>query len=165
MHCIRAFIGKDEVIINFKSNWIRANALELLQGYSMIFLTDEFYDDIVELVNSNDEVDNSDIFECLSSSVYELLQQESKLGKLAYIETDYFGGTGSQVAILFENGNVIVPACKTETYWSQVDNRFINRPEGERAINKVLKELGIYRKNSMDEFCSIGLGNFRRMGL
>lgn len=163
MHCIRAFIGKDEVIKHFESNWVKANAIKLPQGYSMIFLTDEFYDDIIELINSNRGADNSDIFECLSPSICELLQQESRLGRLAYIETEYFGGEGSQVAILFENGKIIVPACKTETHWRQTGNRFLKRPEGESAINIVLKQFGVYKEKNMDEFDSTRLGNYRRM--
>jgi hypothetical protein len=163
MHCIRGFIGKEELIRAFSSSWVKANIIVLLQGFSMIFLTDDLYDDIVELFDSRLETDYSKFFDYLSPSIYEVLEQESRKGKLAYFETDYFGGVGSQSAILFEKGKLIIQPLKTETCWDEKNNNYFHKPAGESAINTVLQELGVYKENGMDEFDSIRLGNYRRM--
>ena len=64
------------------------------------------------------------------------------------ISTDYFGGAGEQEAKLFVNN-------KKEYDKSSEFN------SSERPINTVLKMIGISRKEGMDEFDTIGLGNFR----
>lgn len=163
MHCIRGFVGKEDLIKTFAGNWIEAKPVALYQGLSIIFLTSKLYDYTVELVDSKLEVDYSEFFEYLSPSIYEILVQESRIGKLAYIETDYFGGIGSQSAILFENSQIKIKPFKTETFWDEKAYNYCHKPEGENAINIVLKELGVYREKGKDEFDSIGLGNYRRM--
>ncbi len=63
-----------------------------------------------------------------------------------YIETDYFGGYGTQIGILFKNNSVI------------------NSPISEEGIiNKLLKEIGVLKYMGKDEFDSLGLGCFCRM--
>ncbi len=163
MHCIRGFIGKEGIIKDFANNWIEAKPVTLAQGFSIIFLTDELYDSIVELIDSKLEVDYKEFFYYLSPSIYEVLIQESRNGKLAYIETDYFGGVGTQSAVLFENSKIKIKPLKTETFWDEKTNSFCHKPEGEKAINIVLKELGVYKEKGRDEFDSIGLGSLRRM--
>ena len=142
----------------FKDTWIQLNSIKLKQNYSIVLMTYDFYDDVVELVNGDFEIYDDDIFELFSSSIYELLQQESKAGKIAYIEAYYYSEGVSESAILFDNGKVIVPAYKTNILWSQIHNEFFRRIEYKNAINIVLKELGVYKNNNMNEFDSIKLG-------
>ncbi|NLM60427.1 MAG: hypothetical protein GX194_15235 [Clostridium sp.] len=52
---------------------------------------------------------------------------------------------------------------KTETFWDEKTNNLDYKPEGEKAINIVLKGLGVYKESDKDEFESIGLGNLRCM--
>lgn len=67
---------------------------------------------------------------------------------IAKISTDYFGGSGHQEAKLFVNN-------KKEYDESSEYNFNIN------PINDVLKMLGVYKKDGLDEFDTIGLSNFR----
>lgn len=163
MHCIRGFVGKEDLIRAFEGNWIEGKPVTLHQGLAIVFLTSKLFDDIEELVDSKLNVDYSGFFEYLSPSIYEILVQESRIGKIAYIETDYFGGIGSQSAILFENSQIKIKPLKTETFWDEKAYNYYHKPEGENAINIVLKELGVYRKKGKDEFDSIGLCNYRHM--
>ncbi len=163
MHCISGFIGKEEIIRAFTDNWVEAKLVTLYQGLAIIFLTRKLYDDIEELANSKLDIDYSEFFMYLSPSIYEILVQESRIGKLAYIETDYFGGCGSQSAILFENSKIKIQPIKTETLWDEKTYNYYHKPEGEKAINVVLKELGVYKVKGKDEFDSIGLGKYRHM--
>jgi hypothetical protein len=67
---------------------------------------------------------------------------------IAKISTDYFGGFGSQTAKLFVDNKIEYEG----------DNEFVY---GMSPINDVLKKMGIVRKDGMDEFDTIGLGNYR----
>jgi hypothetical protein len=74
-----------------------------------------------------------------------------KFGKekmIAKISTDYFGGFGSQTAKLFVDNKIEYEADDEYDY-------------SLRPINEVLKKMGIVRKDGMDEFDTIGLGNYR----
>ena len=67
---------------------------------------------------------------------------------IAEISTDYFGGSGSQRAKLFVDNKIEYEADDEYDY-------------NLRPINDVLKKMGIARKEGMDEFDTIGLGNYR----
>jgi len=45
----KAIIGKTEVTKKITYNWINIKTIELPQEYGIIFLTDLFFEDIVEL--------------------------------------------------------------------------------------------------------------------
>lgn len=67
---------------------------------------------------------------------------------IAKIETDYFGGSGNQSAKLFVNNKKVYDKSDEQDYLS-------------RPINDVLREMGVKRTSSKDEFDTIGLGNYR----
>lgn len=67
---------------------------------------------------------------------------------VAKVETDYFGGAGSQSAKVFINGEKVLDQ-NSEFDWSL------------RPINSALKMLGVVKKDGMDEFDTIGLGEKR----
>ncbi len=138
-HYIRAIIGKHEIIQRLGNDWY-AKEINLPQGYGMIFLTDTLLDDIAELFESANESSAPD------TVTNYLLQEYSFHTKLAYIEMDYFDGIGNQSGILYENGKIsLVPRS------------------GKRAINVLLKELGVWCETNKDEFDSLNLGIYRRM--
>jgi hypothetical protein len=63
----------------------------------------------------------------------------------AVIETDYFGGMGSQSAVVYRGSEEIMPA---ET-------------DSGGPINKALRVLGVVRQQGRDEFDTVGLGQYR----
>jgi hypothetical protein len=67
---------------------------------------------------------------------------------IASISTDYFGGCGNQSATVWLNGNVIY----------EIDDEEFPRSS---PINEALRLLGVKRKEGMDEFDTIRLGNYR----
>ena len=138
-HCIRAIIGKHEVIQRLENDWY-AKEINLPQGYGMIFLTDALLDNIAELFESANEPSAPD------AVTNYLLQEYSFHTKLAYIEIDYFGGIGIQSGILYENGEISLAPRS-----------------GEGAINILLRELGVWCEINKDEFDSLNLGIYRRM--
>jgi len=73
-------------------------------------------------------------------------------GGFAYIETDYFGGVGSQAAAIFSGR---LPA----TLLADEDAKAPPRPES--PINSALRSLGVRAAPGQDEFDTVGIGRFR----
>jgi hypothetical protein len=84
-------------------------------------------------------------FSKLSPSAVLWLQELSATGRVAYIETEYFGGEGAQVAAVWEGGTII----------------FGPRQADIGPINDALRLLGIVRTQTHDEFDVAGLGRHR----
>lgn len=78
----------------------------------------------------------------LDNDVTRFFAQALGLGRYALISTDYFGGTGTQQAAVYEAGQTLMPAT----------------PGG---INAALRLLGVRRGLLTDEFDTIGLGRHR----
>lgn len=147
-HCIQIFIGEINILEKIASNWDAANMIPLKQQFAMIFLTNQFFDVIEEMANTKDTL-NDDRFLLLTSAIQEqILQPYSKNGMLAYLETDYFGGVGTQAGVLFENGE-----------------RIEGPSDKEGIINQILRKMGVCIEPGKDEFDSVGLGNYRHMPL
>jgi hypothetical protein len=92
--------------------------------------------------------DPSDAFEYLSARVATWIAEGSRGGRLAYIEAEYFGGTGAQAAIGFEGGTVTLAATRSEDVG---------------PINSALRFLGVACTSTQDEFESVGLARHRRL--
>lgn len=144
-HCIQAIIGIHETVQKMTEDWGCAEKIELPQGYEMVFLTDALFDDITELFDVPDEIRYSEL-DYFTVAVEQFLQQCSFRTKLVYIETDYFGGVGTQAGVLYENGRIAVEPHS-----------------GEGTINQLLRELGVQRISGKDEFDSLNLGRYRQM--
>lgn len=148
-HCITAIIGKTETIKEIADDWVYAKEIELTQGYSMVFLTAALFDDIIELYGEPGEAVYREIYPELTyftEAIAEILQRYSFHTRLAYIETDYCGGVGTQAGLLYENGRMI-----------------IEPQSGEGTINTLAKELGVKCMAGNDEFDSLNLGRYRHM--
>lgn len=90
-------------------------------------------------------------FGYLTRDLDEVLAALATRGAFAYIETEYFGGSGAQAAVFFSAGSVPTRLA-TETH----------------PINAALKLLGVVARSGADEFDTLGLGRFRnleRLGL
>ncbi|MDE6052222.1 MAG: hypothetical protein K2G55_00365 [Lachnospiraceae bacterium] len=144
-HCIRAIIGVHESVQKLAEDWVYAEEIELLQGYGMVFLTNALLDDITELYDVPDEFCFPEL-DYFTVAAEQLLQQYSFRTKLAYVETDYFGGVGTQAGVLYENGRIS-----------------IEPRSGDGTINLLLKELGVWCRPGKDAFDSLNLGRYRRM--
>jgi hypothetical protein len=84
-------------------------------------------------------------FEYLNDKVFNKLIELSKISRIIYIESEYFGGTGSSSCIVLENGNIIY-------------NEFQNKD----AVNNGLKLLNVKKGDNIDEFEALNLGSKRK---
>ncbi len=71
---------------------------------------------------------------------------------VAYVETDYFGGSGIQSAALWRGGGLEFVASEYSSPWVAP----VVRP-----INTALRMLGVVASPEQDEFDAIALGEFR----
>lgn len=74
---------------------------------------------------------------------------------LAYIETDYFGGSGTQSAVLWQAGQLLIGPATLDT------TQGVQRQPTLWPVNVVLRALGVRAKPPEDEFAAFGLANVR----
>ena len=80
------------------------------------------------------------------TAVLHLLAQHATAAPIAFVETEYFGGTGGQGAVVFKDG---VPIYGPE--WDEIG-----------PINRALALLGVETSPlATDEFDTVGLGSLR----
>jgi hypothetical protein len=65
-------------------------------------------------------------------------------GPVAYIEAEFFGGSGGQSAAVWSRGSETMPPIHSRD-----------------AINQALRFLGVQIGNAQDEFDALGLGRHR----
>jgi hypothetical protein len=73
----------------------------------------------------------------------------STAGPIAYVEAEYFGGTGTQCAQVWDTGATVLGPIQSAA------------PDGTSPISQALRRLGVTRTNS-DEFDALDLGRHRR---
>lgn len=98
-------------------------------------------------------------FDELSEASYVWALDACGRGPLAFVEAEYFGGTGAQSAAVFEAGSMVLGPLRSETTWD--GSVFAAPPAHERAINVALRRLGVAASAGLDEFDTVGLGRHR----
>ena len=125
----------------------------ILDGHSNLTAVD-LRDDLRLIPLDDDDLDSlaSDFstttegFNYLSPGLASFLSAQSAGGQLAYVETEYFGGMGSQAAISFGHGSTLPPTPLT----------------GDEAINRALRCISVTSTvPGVDEFDYIGLSRHR----
>ena len=134
---LRAFICKQADADIFTENFGKANNVVIGQGLSLIPMTEDLYDEINDFVVSV----SVDKFEYLTSNIETKVLQSIGKKKFAYVEAEYFGGEGGQIAIIWENNR---------------REKFLEY--GQDKINEVLKDFGVIAEKGKDEFLTLGFG-------
>jgi hypothetical protein len=146
-HSVHLIVGRGEAIARFLKRWPGSRAVDLTGGWQAIPLEDELY----ELIGAAYAgLAKPDALDMAPAGLMEALAEASSPGAmLAYVETEYFGGTGGQSAVAFADGRqVFAPA----------------RSKGASGpINSALRAIGVERIGAQDEFDTIGLGARRTM--
>lgn len=157
-HSIQVFIARQEILESIPPTLSQAHLILLPQGFAMIPNTEELFDRITHYQPSMAGKE-FEVFYKLSSALISWAEDLSKDGPVAYIETDYFGGTGSQSAVAWSKVKVICGPYESETRW--LNGQLVRKPLEQNAINKALICLGVERGEALDEFEAIGLGDYR----
>jgi hypothetical protein len=83
--------------------------------------------------------------EALPLSLDLLCRKLSRRGLIAYIEAEFWGGSGEQAHVLYKDGVALGSPVIAE-----------------HAINQALRHFGILPGDHHDEFAAVGLGRFRK---
>ncbi|MDR6726968.1 hypothetical protein J2W91_005493 [Paenibacillus amylolyticus] len=135
----RGIVTSLDVMKRLKDKYTSAKVIPLYNGLIVIPLTDELYDEINK--NQGTTIPN---YEYLTDIISSYCREISKLGLVAYIEAEYFGGTGSQNAMVWDSSQVIFEETLSQS-----------------AINRSLEILGVCKLQGKDEFDTVGLGRHR----
>ncbi|WP_144394612.1 hypothetical protein [Pleionea sediminis] len=85
----------------------------------------------------------------LTPKIKRLAKEMSYEGKVAFIEADFFGGSGEQCAMVWENGKLI---------WGPKISTHDSKNDDVGAINEALVCLGVYPHGEKDVFSTLNLG-------
>ncbi len=142
-HSVRLIIGRPHDVARLIVRWPQTHAVELLAGWTAAPLTDALYD---ALTASRPDGAAVDAFDMAPPGLPDALNEASREGgAIAYVETEYFGGTGDQSGGAWRDGG-------------------LNLAErGHGSINAALHAIGVIDAPGMDAFDTIGLGRRRSM--
>lgn len=146
-HSVHLVIGRGEAVAAFLRQWPGSRAVELTGGWSAIPVDDATHAAIEAGAPGAvrpPELDVSPLGLDLA-----LGAATEAGGALAYVETEYFGGTGGQSAMAFVDGHEAMAPQRSRG--------------GGGTINQALRAIGVRREGDKDEFDVIGLGERRSM--
>src|SRR5262245_35252043 len=136
-YALQAFIGDFERLAAHAPP--KGVVVALAQGKGMIPFTNEFRKE--HGFRSRPMMDGEP---ALPEAIAFMGKNLSSGGCVAYVEAEFFGGDGTQAAMIWENGN-----SRGEPFVEQ------------HAINAALRALGVSVGGAFDEFDAIGLGRHR----
>lgn len=140
-HYLKAFIGNKESLTPILEKYESSKLVGLSDEISMIPMTDELFDDMNNLETSSGILSFEFLTENIEKKTLELIGRK----KLAYVESEFFGGQGGHVGLIRENcERIFVGEFKRNT------------------MNEILKKLGVIRTEIKDEFETIGLDRHRQ---
>jgi hypothetical protein len=146
-HSVQLIVGRGAAVQAFLRQWPGARALELREGWQAIPVEDALYAAIEAKApgaSRPPELDASPL------GLHQALAGATEGGGgLAYVETEYFGGTGGQSAMAFADGREAMAPQRARG--------------GGGAINQALRAIGVKRSVADDEFDTVGLGERRSM--
>lgn len=146
-HSVQLIIGRGAAVQAFLRQWPGARAVELRDGWQAIPVEEPIYAGIEAKApgaTRPPEMDVSPLGLDLA-----LAGATEGGGGLAYVETEYFGGTGGQSAMAFVDGREAMAPQRARG--------------GGGTINQALRAIGVTRDAVKDEFDTIGLGERRAM--
>ncbi|WP_410607176.1 hypothetical protein [Amycolatopsis sp. lyj-109] len=146
MYCLEAVVSEDAVLRRLAGS---AGKIVPLHGsLSMLLMTDEYFDAVT--VRGAPELEG---FWKAPAGFGSLLGACSELGPVAYVEADFFGGVGTQVAQVWHRGSVSLGPLRV------AEGEPL--PSGGSPISQALRALGVRRGAHFDEFDAVGLGRHR----
>jgi hypothetical protein len=151
MYCLEAVVAGDEVLRRVAGSRPEACIVPLESQLSLLLMTDEFFDAVT--VAGGAALNG---FWKAPLGFGDLLATSSKHGPVAYAEADYFGGSGTQCAQVWNAGSVVLGPLRLA-----VDER---PGAAGSPISQALRALGVVRGGHFDEFDAVRLGRHRETG-
>jgi hypothetical protein len=138
-HSISGFVAREEVLRARTAHLRSAYVAPLAQGFGFLPVTDEVDQETGGRAAAYEQ------FYSLTDALARLGAAMSRGGAVAYVETEYFGGTGDQAAIAWKDGRIVL--------W----------PERARigTVSDALRRIGAVKDDAHDEFEAVGLDRHR----
>ncbi|WP_433467420.1 hypothetical protein [Spirillospora sp. CA-128828] len=148
MYCLQAVIATEPVLRELAVTAAEARIVPLGQRLSLLPMTDALFEAVTVAGAAG-----LDGFWKAPAGFAGVLAACSAMGPVAYVEADYFGGTGTQDAQVWDAGKVVLGP--------------LHLAEGEPSpaigspISQALRRLGATKGAHVDEFDAVGLGRHR----
>lgn len=148
MYGLRALIATERVLRGLAGtdSTAPAGVVPLDQGLWMLPMTSRMF----EAFGGEDDPDK---FPNAPAELQRALASSSRRGPVAYVEAEYFGGTGTQSAQVWDGGTVVLGPLVLADDESP--------PTAGSPISRALRRLGVAQGNHHDEFDAVGLGRYR----
>ena len=130
-YTLKAYIGKEENLIPILEKYNKSQKIDLKNGISIIPMTHDFFDEINETKSSS----VISTFEFLTEDIEQKIIEIIGNRELAYVESEFFGGQGGHIGILWRN--------RKRDFLTEFDKN---------SMNKILKKLGVNKSLLKDEF-------------
>jgi hypothetical protein len=153
-YTLEAFVGRSALSEAARSREPVIVPAQLPQGFVLVPLTDEIHDSFPLSTTTP----YPQLYK-LSPALAEWAQKLSHRGAIAYLEAEFFGGTGTHAAIVWNGGQVTLGPLHTEARWNA--RELISPPIRENAFNRALRHLDVIVGDAGDEFDALGLGRHR----
>lgn len=146
-HCIQAIVAKFHVTQLFCNRHTGTCTLKLPQDFGIIPVDRE----MVEKWTGSQIPQSTETFIQLTDEFINFLKQESSLGCLAYLETEYFGDEGGEGAFVVDNGRTLMEAAwETDSILTAL--RLLGvKPLNDRLMFRFANEVAVL---GIDEFRS-----------
>ena len=144
-YVLSAFLGDREAMSRLAQHLAGCRVLELPQGITMIPFN-EVARRAAGTMPPRDEAGPGWPFSDVERHAVESLVRVAGLGKIVYVEVEYFGNAGGQSAIGWQDGQ----CCFGPKH----------APAG--IVNEAMRFLGVQAAKGQDEFDTLGLGKHRR---
>ena len=140
-HCIQALVATPDIADHLRTTYPQLPCVSAGQGFAILPIDAGFIDSVTEARPP----ESTNAFMLLTDAFQDFLRDLSRFGRVAYIETEYFGGVGGQGAAVYSGRQVIM-----EPEWGESG-----------SINRALKLIGVSRRLLGDRFSALGLEAYR----
>ncbi|MEL7475213.1 MAG: hypothetical protein AAGJ55_03160 [Cyanobacteria bacterium J06555_12] len=159
VHQIQVIVGKLEGVSQLAEKWLQPTR-DLGQGVGLLPASKNLVEDVDELIGEGSgrvypELDH------LTRSLASMLQRESHAWRLAYLETEFFGGSGRQAAAVWDAQALIFGPKASESEWDSTNQIWV--VDSGWPINEALRLIGVEADDRRDEFEALGLHELRSM--
>ena len=140
-HCIQAIVSSSSVADSIQRVYPQLPRANAPQAFAILPVEADF----IDAVTAARPPQSTETFMLLTDGFRDLLCELSLFGRLAYVETDYFGGVGGQGAVVYSNRKVLM-----EPVWGGIG-----------TINRALELIGVEELRAGDRFAALGLDGVR----
>lgn len=150
MHDVKALVASVSVLAGVAARFSSAALCPLVQGFALLPLTDSVAHEIAGAHTSPDP--EQPLVADMAPGVALLAKELSLAGPVAYISTEYFGGTGGQDAVVWDGARIALQL-------SDGEDDSIAWPNS--PVSQALRTIGVRAAAGKDEFDTVGLGTHR----